>query len=401
MLEFNDALKKIHDSLSGSNPLSSEQRSLTESNNRVLAKDIDAIINVPPADNSAMDGYAINTDDVTELPCALPVSQRIAAGTAPTPLLRGSAARIFTGAEIPENANCVVMQENCTATHADTVHIQSGVEANGNIRRCGQDIAANTTIKKRGEKLCAQDLGLIASIGINKVSVYKKLKVAIFSTGDELVDPGTPLAPGQIYDSNRIMIENLCQNLGCDIIKSARIADNLEETIRTFSKTTEEADLIVSCGGVSVGDEDHVKHAVQELGDIEFWKIRIKPGKPFAFGHINKKNSAQHQKCYFIGLPGNPVSAFVTHHLFGQAIINLLQGQQTFSLKEVSAPSNFEKKAGKRPEFIRVKLGQHGAEIHPNQSSGVLSSVCWADALAFIPENTPVIQGDMLRLYPI
>ncbi|MBT6027442.1 MAG: molybdopterin molybdotransferase MoeA, partial [Porticoccaceae bacterium] len=270
---------------------------------RILAEDVVACVDVPPADNSAMDGYAFCCDDAINQSYSLPISQRIPAGTAPLPLLANTAARIFTGGEIPAGADTVAMQENCTEQD-NVVQLNPSILANTNIRPRGQDIAAKSMILTAGSRLGAAEMGLLSSQGISQVEVYTPLKVAIFSTGDELVDPGVELKPGQIYNSNHATLTGLIQSLGMDCVDMGTVADELEATKRVLHGASLKSDIVISAGGVSVGEEDYVKAAVADLGSIEFWRVAIKPGKPLAFGSVGNTP--------FIGLPGNPASVFVT-----------------------------------------------------------------------------------------
>ena len=398
MLEFADALEKLKQATLPYQQTEVETLSLSMLVGRVLAEDIRSTINVPPADNSAMDGYAIHTSSVSALPTTLNVSQKIAAGSKPAQLAPGTAARIFTGANIPKGANCVVIQENCDSD-ATTVTLNSGVSERGNIRKLGQDIKSNEIIFNKGRRVKAQDIGLLASIGIQSALVYKRIRVAILSTGNELIQPGNALKEGQIYDSNRPMVETICRELCCDISASIHIQDNLKTTTDALTQLSKTSDMIISCGGVSVGDEDHLKQAVSNIGALALWKVKIKPGKPIAFGEISRDKQ---KPCLFLGLPGNPVSAFVTLHLFGKLVISVMQGMSKNITSEFEYKADFTTTGNnKRPEFLRVKCTQNGLTPYSNQSSGVLSSVCWADALAFIPENTAINEGDTLKVYPI
>lgn len=402
MLEFTEAIETLKHSVLPFQQTQVERLALSEIAGRVLAEDIISTIDVPPANNSAMDGYAINTSSVADFPTTLQVSQRIPAGSKPETLEPGTAARIFTGANIPEGANCVVIQENCdylTNTNCDTVTINGGVTNFGNIRKQGQDIRSGHPVLKKGHRVKAQDIGLLASIGQLDAAVFKKIRVALVSTGDELIRPGKALDDGQIYDSNRPMLETACRDLNCDISTSVHIQDELETTINTLTELSTISDIIITCGGVSVGDEDHLKHAVSSIGSLSLWKIKIKPGKPIAFGEIKRE---QQSPCLFLGLPGNPVSAFVTLHLFGKLVLSVMQGEEKYVLDEFQYKAAFTTEGkNKRPEFIRVQCGKDGLSPFSNQSSGVLSSVCWADALALIPEQTKIKQGDYLRVFPI
>jgi molybdopterin molybdotransferase len=399
MLSISEAQLKVVELALKRRNLAVIELPLEQTLSMILAEDIISPMNVPPADNSAMDGYALHADSLNDTD-SLQLSQRIAAGDAPVALSPNTAARIFTGAIIPAGANAVAMQENCEAVQnqsqaaqPQSVRFLQKPRPAENIRRAGEDISEGDCIAEQGTRLESPHLALLASMGFDKIKVYKALKVAVFSTGDELVDPGTALTPGKIYDSNRYMMEAFCRQLGCDIILSARIEDDYDRTVNALSKASETADVILTCGGVSVGEEDHVKAAVDNLGDVDFWKIKMKPGKPLSFGNINNK--------LFIGLPGNPVSAFVTLFLFGKSALRTLQGESQSENTRFKLPANFEShKKRQRPEFIRVKFGAQGLECFTKQGSGILSSVCWADGLALLPENTPINCGDLLEVYP-
>ena len=381
-----------------------EQVSLKESLGRVLATDLVSSINVPPADNSAMDGYAIRAADLsTTDKNVLLVSQRICAGETGVKLSPNTAARIFTGAPIPEGAETVVMQENCEYDQDEcTVQINQLTQSGNNVRKAGEDILAGTTILKAGQKLRAQDIGLAASVGFAELSVKKRLTVAVFFTGDELCDPGETLKPGQIYNSNRYTLTGLLNSLGCDVIDLGNVEDTLEATINAMQSAAEQADLVMTSGGVSVGEEDHVRKALEHLGQLDMWRVNIKPGKPFAFGKINttKKSTS------FIGLPGNPVSVFVTFCIFARPYILQTQGVSNTHANSFMAPSGFTVNGKEsRNEYLRVRLemnetGQSSLSLYPNQSSGVLTSASWANGFAFIPANKIVKQGDLVEFTP-
>ncbi len=392
MIEVEEAQSQIIQAVS-SVP-KTEKITLTESLGRVLAENITSSINVPPADNSAMDGFAVTASDITQSPCSLSVSQRIPAGSAPSALTPNTAARIFTGAEIPENADAVVIQENCEFLDDQKVTLNTKPSKGDNIRRQGQDIKIGDVVLSSGQKLSPQHIGLLASIGVTHIAVFRKIRVSILSTGSELVTPGTPLQPGQIYNSNQIMLAQLLGSLGCEVSICPAVVDSLEQTIQRFKDASATSDLIVSSGGVSVGDEDHVKSAVENLGKLNLWKINIKPGKPLAFGHIADSK--------FLGLPGNPVSAFVTFLLFGIPLVKKLQGQNFQKPMSFFLPSNFAiDKPRRRPEYIRARIENNTVEKFPNQSSGVLSSTCWANALAFIPDKKIIAKGELIEVFPL
>ena len=359
---------------------------------RVLAKAYKAAINVPVADNSAMDGYAINTADL-RIGAALPVSQRIAAGSVAEPLLSGSAARVFTGAEIPLGANAVIIQEDCTA-EGDTMTPRVAVKPWENIRPQGQDIAAGSQLFDKGHRLKPQDIALLASVNIAEVKVYEPLKVVILSTGDELVEPGQSLPAGKIYNSNRYLLTGMLRELGCEVIDGGIVPDTLVATRVALQTASEQADVILTSGGVSAGEEDHVKQAVSDLGELKLWKINLKPGNPLAFGYVGKTP--------LVGLPGNPVSAFVTFNLLVRGLLAKRQGRDLSVLRPLKLPAAFAlPNPRKRCEYLRGRMGHEGVEIHPQQSSGALSSVVWADCLVRVEEGESVVAGDLVDVFPL
>jgi len=380
------------------------QVSLKESLGRVLAQDLVSTIHVPPADNSAMDGYAIRATDLSiENENKFAVSQRICAGESGEKLSPNTAARIFTGAPIPEGADSVVMQENCEYNQeTDKVIIKELVKSGSNVRQAGEDILSGATILMAGQKLRAQDIGLAASVGVAELSVKQRLKVAVFFTGDELCDPGETLKAGQIYNSNRYTLTGVLNSLGCDVIDLGNVEDTLESTVKAMQSAAEQADLVMTSGGVSVGEEDHVRKALEQIGQLDMWRVNIKPGKPFAFGQIN----TQEKTIPFIGLPGNPVSVFATFCIFARPYILKTQGVADTHANSFMAPSGFELDGKEsRNEYLRVRLeinetGQSALSLYPNQSSGVLTSASWANGFAFIPANTRVEQGDMVEFTP-
>jgi len=365
---------------------------------RVLAEPLVSSIDVPAWDNSAMDGYAVNTADLAGAEPSLRVSQRIAAGYAGTPLEPGTAARIFTGAPVPPNADAVVIQEVCEQ-QGERVVIKEAVKPGANIRRAGEDIRTGAEILAAGVRLQPQHLALAASVGIDQLPVYRRLKVALFCSGDELVMPGKPLGPGQIYNSNQFSLTALVQALGCEVINLGIVEDSFEATCDALARGAAESDLVLASGGVSVGEEDHVKPAVEKLGSLDLWKIAIRPGKPLAFGHI--------QGTPFIGSPGNAVSLFVTFCLFARPFILRSQGVTEGLIPvPLRAPAAFDwPKAGKRREFARARLerdeqGRAKVSVFPSRSSGVLSSVVWANGLAVIPEKQVISRGDSVEFLP-
>ena len=392
LLPYDDALAALIDH---ARPLGKiVQRPLMQALGEVLAESQQAGINVPMADNSAMDGYALNTADLdAEAELLLPVSQRIAAGGIGVPLQPASAARIFTGAPIPEGANAVIMQEQVTLEN-ESIRLHYKPAVGNNIRPAGNDIKIGDVILQKGSRLRAQDIGLAASVGLQTLPVFERIRVGMFFTGDELVEPGEPLAPGKIYDSNRYTLYGLLKSLNCEIVDLGLVGDTLKETKSAMLTAADKADLVVTCGGVSVGEEDHVRIAIEQLGDLHLWRLRIKPGKPLAFGKIN--NTA------FIGLPGNPVSVFATFCLFVCPLIKTLQSRNWQKPQPVKVKSAFDwRKPDSRREFLRARLetkdtGERVAAIYPNQDSGVLTSTVWAEGFVEIAENQTLKAGELV-----
>lgn len=374
-----------------------EEVSLRECIGRVLARDVVAGVNVPPAANSQMDGYALNVDDAGLAPdAALEVSDRIAAGYVGNPLAAGTLARIFTGAAIPERANAVIMQEETEILDDGRVRLQRLPARGENIRPAGQDIAQGSVILTRGRRLRPADAALMASTGAARCSVYRRLKVAIMSTGDELVDPPGPAGPGQIFNSNHYALAGLVEGLGMQVVDLGLVADTPADTEAALQRGAEAADCIISSGGVSVGEEDHVKRAIERLGELALWRIAIKPGKPLAFGRIGDVP--------FFGLPGNPVSTFVTFTMVARPYLLKYQGCSDILPRPYVAISDFDLKPGSRREYVRIRLstGSAGdliASAYGNQGSGVMSSVSWADALAEIDVGQAVQRGDRLKVF--
>lgn len=358
---------------------------------RILAADIVSAINVPPADNSAMDGYALRHDDWRGADHPLEISQRITAGSAPVALKQGTAARIFTGAETPAGADVVVMQENCK-TDGTSVWIEAIREVGGNIRPMGQDIRQGATVLNTGHRLRAQDLGLIASLGNARVKVMQRLKVAIISTGEELVEPGDIVGPGQIYNSNRYLLEALLKTWGFEVVDLGITADDPKIISDVMSEASRKADAIITTGGVSVGEEDHVKAVVESLGHIDLWRVAIKPGKPFAFGDVLGTP--------FLGLPGNPVSALVTALVIARPFLFDCQGASGHDIVPLRQTALFDKKGSARQEYLRVRSGPDGVEIFPQQSSGVLYSTSWGDAMVVQKPDEDISRGNMVDVIP-
>ncbi len=395
MLTFDEALSRL---LDGAQTVS-EVRSLPTlaAAGRVLARAQVATVDAPPLDNSAMDGYALAVADVPQLATCLPVSQRIVAGRVGTRLQPGTAARIFTGAPIPAGADAVVMQELCQH-RADAVLINHLPRVGEHIRRAGSDIAAASEILPVGQRLRPQDTALAASVGIAELPVFRRLRVAVLFTGDELRMPGEALPPGAIYNANRFLLSALLERLGCVVRDLGQVADDLAATRRALREAVHDNDLVLSSGGVSVGEEDHVKEAIELEGRLEMWKIAIKPGKPLVFGHLTSPG----REVPLIGLPGNPVSCLVTFLMLVRPLLLKMQG-----VREVSPPAYLLRadfdwlRPDARREFLRARSnGDGGVDLFPNQASGVLSSAVWADGLVDNPPQQVIHRGDRVRFLP-
>jgi molybdopterin molybdotransferase len=375
---------------------------------RVLAQDVKSALAVPGFNNSAMDGYAVSTDDIPKENIELPVSQYIAAGDDPKPLPPKTAARIFTGAPIPKGADAVVIQEQTQVIESTEkrIRIHTVPVVGQNIRRVGEDIAIDSVVLPQGSQLNAASLGLIASIGITNLKVTRRPRVAIFSTGNELVTPGTvqpeDLPKGSIFNSNRYFLRGLLQDLQCEIKDMGVIPDQADATRRCLAEVAPDCDLILTSGGVSVGEEDHVKAAVESLGELHFWRLAMKPGKPFTYGCIPTQDKIK--PTHFMGLPGNPISSFVTFLLLVRPFLLRLQGVHHTEPLSIQVPADFKCLPDKRRCFLRVQLQGTGGNQRlvpfANQSSGVLTSAVWADGLADIPAGQEVSAGDMVRFIP-
>lgn len=364
---------------------------------RVLASGVISGINVPPMDNTQMDGYVVNSAGLSD-GARLAVSQRIAAGQVGTPLEPGTAARIFTGAGIPPGADAVIMQEE--VEFADG-HITLGKApaAGAWVRKCGEDIAAGSEILPAGTRLTPQAVGLAASVGLPTVDVRRPVRVACFFTGDELTMPGEPLRPGAIYNSNRFVLVSLLRGLGCEVTDLGIVPDSLEATRAALREAAAGNDLIVTSGGVSVGDEDHVKPAVEAEGELRLWKLNIKPGKPFAYGQVNRPGG---QAAHFVGLPGNPVSSFVTFLLLVRPFILRLAGATDTSVRALTLTADFTlPRPDRRREYLRARINDDGRlSLYPNQSSAVLTSTVWADGLIDNPPGGTIEPGQPVRFLP-
>jgi molybdopterin molybdotransferase len=394
LLSVDEALRQL---LAGApKPEGVERVPTLEAAGRVLAWPIHSAMDVPPMDTSFMDGYAVRCADVAAGVTTLPVSQRIPAGHVGTALEPGTAARIFTGAKVPQGADAVVMQEACEAAGSEgrAVVIRHAPQPGEWITRRGADIASGAQIAAAGIRLRPQDTGLAASVGLAEVPVFPRLRVAVFFTGDELVMPGEPLPAGAIYNSNRFVLTSLLARLGCEVTDFGIVPDSLERTRGVLREAAGFHDLILTSGGVSVGEEDHVRPAVEAEGAISMWRIAVKPGKPLAFGRVGP--------AAFIGLPGNPVSSFVTFLVLVRPFILASQGIEDTVPRPQPMRADFDwPKPDARREFLRVRLNDAGGlDLFPNQSSVVLTSTAWADGLVDNPELNPVRHGDIVRYLP-
>ena len=360
----------------------------------VLAQDLRSTIDVPPADNSSMDGYAMRCADVPVAGTRLPVSQRIPAGVVGVDLQPGTAARIFTGAQLPHGADSIQMQEQCEAV-TEGVRINALPVAGQWIRRRGEDVRRGDVVLAAGTRLTPAALGLAATVGAATLTVSRRPRVALFSTGDELVMPGEPLKPGAIYNSNRYTLRAQIQAMGCDCTDFGIVPDRLDATREVLRRAAEGNDLIVTSGGVSVGEEDHLRPAVQAEGRIELWQIAIKPGKPLAFGEVRRADGST---AYIVGLPGNPVSSFITFLLMVRPVLLRLQGATRLQPRPVSQRADFDwPRPDKRREFLRVRRNEAGGlDLFANQSSGVLTSAVWADGVVDNPAGRVIRAGDVV-----
>ncbi|TCJ15392.1 molybdopterin molybdenumtransferase MoeA [Parasulfuritortus cantonensis] len=359
---------------------------------RVLARPLVAAVTVPPLDNSAMDGYALRLADAAD-GAWLPIGQRIPAGHPGGALKAGDAARIFTGAPVPEGADTVVMQEDCE-TDGDRVRVVRPAKAGANIRRAGEDIRAGQAVLAAGQRLTPARLGVAASVGATELAVYRRLRVAVFFTGDEIVMPGQALAPGRIYNSNRASLRGLLGQLGCEIVDLGQVPDRLDATLAVLEQAAAAADVVITSGGVSVGEEDHVKAALERLGRIDMWQVAMKPGKPLVYGRVGAAD--------FLGLPGNPVSAYVVFCLFARPFLLARMGAEVGPVKAYTVPAGFDwPKPGKRREYLRARYEDGRALLYPSQSSGVLTSLAWADGLVDIAAGATVKAGDPVAFLPM
>ncbi len=423
MLSMDEAMTAL---LAQAQPLGDiETVDTLDAHGRVLAASVASTLDVPPMDNTSMDGYAVRAADIAAPGARLVVSGRIPAGVVGEPLPPRAAARIFTGAMIPPGADAVVMQEQCSAektAEGDVVTVNHVPAAGEWIRRRGEDIRAGSEVLAAGARLTPQACGLAASVGLSTLRVVRRLKVAVFFTGNELAMPGEPLKPGAIYNSNRFMLRGLIEGLGCTLTDFGIVRDTLDETRATLRAAARDHDLIITTGGVSVGEEDHVRPAVEAEGEIRLWQIAMKPGKPLAYGRVRRtsgvpENGAENgsesgsariaaadaiDMADFIGLPGNPVSSFVTFLLFVRPFILKRQGAVALVPRALTLPAGFDwPKPDRRREFLRVRLTLQGSlELFPNQGSGVLTSTVWGDGLVDNPPAAVIKRGDAVRFLP-
>lgn len=434
MLTTQQALDAL---LSAATPLRETELLATEdANNRILAEDIVSLIDVPPMDVSAMDGYAVCAADISgevngdrsafdrsaSESGAFSVSQRIPAGATPQPLTPGTVARIFTGASVPPGADTIIIQEDAQEAAQDNsapqhtspqvsrqalqqVQVRFTAEAVGSvgqwINRRGADIRAGEVVLRAGTRLTPQSLGLIASVGIARINVARQLKVALLFTGDELTRPGQTLAPGAIYNSNRYTLGALLENLGCQVTDLGIVPDRLDATRAALRNAAAGHDLVLTSGGVSVGEEDHVKPAVEAEGRLALWKIAMKPGKPLAFGALRRTDGEAGSEAHFIGLPGNPVSTLVTFVLFVRPFLLSLYGVTEVTPRAIQVRADFETKGDRRNEFLRVRMNETGGlDLYRSQSSAVLTSTVWADGLVDNPPGQAIARGDTVRFLP-
>ncbi len=391
LLSVDEALEIL---LAGARPVTEiEEVPTLEATGRVLARAQTSAMDVPPMDNSAMDGYALRLADVKAPDTKLRVAQRIPAGAVGEPLEPGTAARIFTGAPIPPGADAVAMQENCAAD-GEQVVVRKVPQRDEWIRRRGSDIRAGGEVLAAGIRLRPQDTGLAASVGIKSLPVCRRVRMALFFTGDELVMPGDPLPPGRIYNSNRFTLNGLARTFDCEVRDFGIVPDSLAATRDVLRRAAAEADIIVTSGGVSVGEEDHVRPAVEAEGSLLMWKIAMKPGRPLAFGKVGESA--------FIGLPGNPVSSFVTFLMFVRPFLRRTQGIAEVAPRVIDARADFDwPKPDSRREFLRVKWNpQGGLDLYPTQDSAVLTSTAWADGLVDNPPNRAIAKGERVRFLP-
>jgi molybdopterin molybdotransferase len=406
LLSLDEAVRQLVDGARAHAIAEREQVSTFDALHRVLAQDVRSALNVPPEDNSEMDGYALRVADVPCEGTELPLSQRVPAGKVGQPLQRGTAARIFTGAQIPAGADAVVMQEHCEAIapardgELGRVRVRTVPTIGQSIRRRGEDVERDAVVLRAGTRLTPQAMGMAAAVGAAALQVWRRPRVALFSTGDELAMPGETLKPGAIYNSNRFTLRGLLQVAGCATVDLGIVPDRLDATREALRRAAEQADLVLTCGGVSVGEEDHLKPAVQAEGRLDLWQIALKPGKPLAFGSLRRGDGRQ---ALYIGLPGNPVSSTVTFLLAVMPVLRVLSGTSPEGPRAVPMTAGFDwPRPVQRREFLRARVAADGTlELFPNQGSGVLTSLVWADGLVDNPPGHAVRRGDVVPFLPL
>ncbi|HHS7812620.1 gephyrin-like molybdotransferase Glp [Pseudomonas putida] len=391
LMPVEDALDQLLGMANEQRLADSEILPLDEARERVLASDLVASLDLPPWPNSAMDGYALNLADLHRQP--LKVSQKVYAGLAPDALLPGTCARIFTGAPLPPGATCVEMQENVEVLEDGRVRFLQPLKAGQNIRAQGQENRVGDILLRAGKRLGPFELAVAAGQGLAQLHVVRRPRVALLSTGDELVEPGLPLRPGSIYNSNRVLLGHWLKELGCEVIDAGILPDRPAQTRLKLEQLQVAADLILTTGGVSAGDADCLGQVLREDGKPLLWKLAIKPGKPLTVGHFGTVP--------VIGLPGNPTSALVTFGLLARPYLLRIQGVEEVMPLSFTVNAGFAwNKAGSRREYLRVRLEAGRAVLYPNQSSGVLLGATWADGLVEVPENSTHGIGDPLRFIP-
>jgi molybdopterin molybdotransferase len=405
MLSLDDALARL---VAGSRPYAiadAEAVSTFDALGRVLAEDLPSTLDVPPADNTSMDGYAVRATDAPVAGTVLTVAQRIPAGHVGEPLQPGTAARIFTGGQVPAGADAVVMQEQCEALPQPgdglgAVRVNVVPKPGQWIRRRGEDVQQGAVVLHRGQRLTPQALGLAASVGAARLQVLRRPRVAVFSTGDELAMPGEPLAPGAIYNSNRFTLRALLQAAGCEVSDQGIVRDTLAATRAALRAAAAGNDLIVTSGGVSTGEEDHLKPAARAEGELHDWQVAMKPGRPLAFGTIRRETGGA---ALLVGLPGNPVSAFITHLVAVTTVLRVLQGMDPGLPAGLPLRADFDwPRPDRRREFLRARVNDAGGlDLFANQSSGVLTSAVWADGLIDNPPGQAIARGDTVRFVPL
>ena len=403
LLSLDEALARLEAGAAAHVLRQTESVSTFDALGRVLAAEVLSALDVPPEDNSSMDGYALHAASVPVAGTVLPVSQRIPAGVPGQALRPGTAARIFTGGQVPAGADAIVMQEQCETVPGEGLgSVRIGVVPQHGqwIRRRGEDVRLGSAVLPRGARLTPQALGLAASVGAALLPVLRRPRVALFSTGDELMMPGEPLRPGAIYNSNRYMLRGLLQAAGCEVADLGIVPDRLDATRSALREAAAANDLIVTSGGVSVGEEDHLKPAAQAEGRLEQCQIAIKPGKPLAFGEIRRADGSA---ALLLGLPGNPVSSFVTYLLCVSTVLRVLQGAPAALPQGLGLRADFDwPRPDRRREFLRVQVnGGGGLDLYPNQSSGVLTSAVWADGLVDNPPGRAIARGDTVKFLPL